>query len=230
MFRAYLVPINRAGWPFIAIFAAATVLAALFVGQWLTWILFLLTVWCCYFFRDPERVVPTRDGLVISPADGLVQSVGRVEPPVELGLPPDRHYTRISVFMDVFDVHVNRSPVDGRVISCRYTPGKFLNAALDKASVENERQAISMETADGLPIGVVQIAGLVARRILCHATPGETLRRGQRFGLIRFGSRVDVFVPEGTAIVAIPGQHAYAGETVLADLISTEGSRAGEWR
>ncbi len=228
--RAYLPPIHRAGWPFLAAFAIATILVALFLWQPLAWVLGLLTVWCAYFFRDPERVVPTREGLVISPADGLVQSVGRVEPPVELGLMPDKHYTRISVFMDVFDCHVNRAPVDGRVSSARYTPGKFLNAALDKASLENERQAITLETHDGTQIGVVQIAGLVARRIICNAQPGEWLRRGQRFGLIRFGSRVDVFVPEGTAVMAVPGQHAYAGETVLADLRTNEGSRMGEWR
>lgn len=228
MLRSYLVPINRAGWPFIAIFAILAIIGAA-ISQPLGWIGLIVTAWSTYFFRDPERVVPSREGLVISPADGLVQTVGRATPPPELGLPEIPH-NRVSVFMDIFDVHVNRIPISGKVTASHYRAGKFLNAALDKASDENERHSIRLTTPTGMQIGVVQIAGLVARRISCDVREGQEVRTGQRYGLIRFGSRLDIFLPAEVSIMVAPGQHAYAGETVLADLTANEPSRLGEYR
>jgi phosphatidylserine decarboxylase len=221
--RNVLVPIHPEGRRFIAMFAAGAVVLFLIWAP-LGWIGVFLTLWCAYFFRDPERFTPVRDGLVISPADGMVQSVTPAVPPpdLDLGTAP---LPRISVFMNVFDVHVNRSPVNGTVEVRAYTPGAFLNAALDKASEENERMALSIRLADGRRIGCVQIAGLVARRILCWVVPGRKLDAGERFGLIRFGSRVDVYLPEGVAPLVAVGQRAIAGETVLADLQSTEPQR-----
>lgn len=228
MLRSYLIPINRAGWPFIAIFAVLAIVGA-YYSQPLGWIGFIVTAWCTYFFRDPERVVPSRDGLVISPADGLIQTVGRATPPPELGL-PEIPYNRISVFMDIFDVHVNRIPISGKVTASHYRAGKFLNAALDKASDDNERHSIRITTPGGIQVGCVQIAGLVARRISCDAREGRDVRTGERYGLIRFGSRLDIFLPADISITVAPGQHSYAGETVLADLTSAEPSRLGEYR
>ena len=221
-----LVPIHREGYRFIAIFAAVTlVLFWLNLGI-LAWIGLILTLWCAYFFRDPERVTPLREGLVISPADGRVSAIEEVIPPVELDM-PRQAVTRISVFMNVFDVHVNRSPIDAAIARIIYVPGLFLNADLDKASLDNERQALTLERDNGQRIGVVQIAGLVARRIVKFAGEGEHLAAGQRFGLIRFGSRVDVYLPQGVKAMACIGQRAVAGETVLADLNSAEPERAG---
>jgi phosphatidylserine decarboxylase len=219
-----LVPIHRDGLKFVAAFAIVT--AVLFWLGWppLAWLGVLLTAWCIYFFRDPERVTPVRDGLVISPADGRVSSVTRVTPPLELDLEREP-VTRISIFMNVFDVHVNRSPVAGRIAHISYIPGTFINADLDKASEDNERQALTIEMAGGRMIGVVQIAGLVARRIIKFVAPGDQLVAGQRFGLIRFGSRVDVYLPAGASALVSVGQRAVAGETVLADLVSSEGER-----
>ncbi len=219
-----LVPVHRDGLKFVAIFAAVTlVLFWLGLGP-LAWLGVLLTVWCAYFFRDPERITPVRAGLVISPADGRVSFVGKVVPPPELDL--ERiPVTRISVFMNVFDVHVNRSPVEARISHIGYIPGAFINAELDKASEDNERQAFTLEMIDGHRLGVVQIAGLVARRIIKFVEPGDQLVAGQRFGLIRFGSRVDVYLPEGINALVSVGQRAMAGETVLADIASPEGER-----
>jgi phosphatidylserine decarboxylase len=218
------VPVHRDGMKFIAAFAAVTSLLFWIGLGPIAWLGVVLTVWCAYFFRDPERVTPLRAGLVISPADGRVSAIARVMPPPELDL--DREpVTRISIFMNVFDVHVNRSPVDARIVKIAYVPGAFLNADLDKASEDNERQALTLEMADGRRIGVVQIAGLVARRIVTFVATGDSLVCGERFGLIRFGSRVDVYLPSnGNALVSV-GQRAVAGETVLADLASPEGER-----
>ena len=221
-----LVPIHREGYRFIAIFAAVTLALFLFGLTPLAWIGAVLTLWCTYFFRDPERVTPLRDGLVISPADGRVSAIEEVIPPLELDLPREP-VTRISVFMNVFDVHVNRSPLDSTVRRITYVPGLFVNADLDKASLDNERQAVTLERANGQSIGVVQIAGLVARRIVKFVNDGDHLSAGQRFGLIRFGSRVDVYLPPGVKSFACVGQKAVAGETVLADLNSLEPERAG---
>ena len=228
LLKPVLVPINRDGWPFIAAFAVVTVVLAI-VWQPLGWIGAALTGWCTYFFRDPPRVTPTRPGLVVSPADGIVQMIRPAVPPEDLGLAP-QPLTRISVFMNVFDVHVNRSPVSGTVANLAYRPGKFFNASLDKASEFNERQAIALRLADGRDLVVVQIAGLVARRIRCDLRQNQAVRTGERFGLIRFGSRVDVYLPAGVAPLVAPGQTTIAGETVIADLAAAEAARHGEER
>ena len=221
-----LAPVHKEGYPFVLGAGAITALLYYFNVPVLPTIGVVLTLWCAYFFRDPERVTPTRKGLVISPADGRVSSITSVIPPSELDLPRIPH-TRISVFMNVFDVHVNRSPIEARILHIAYVPGAFLNAELDKASEDNERQAFTLERDGGQRIGVVQIAGLVARRIVKFVDEGERLSTGQRFGLIRFGSRVDVYLPEGVQPLAILGQRAIAGETVLADLDGSETARIG---
>jgi phosphatidylserine decarboxylase len=220
------VPVHREGWKFVAIAAAVTLVLYWFDLDLLALLALVLTLWCAYFFRDPERVTPLRQGLVISPADGRVSAIESVVPPPELDLPRET-FTRISVFMNVFDVHINRAPVDARIAHIAYVPGKFLNAELDKASEDNERQAMTLELEDGRKIGVVQIAGLVARRIVKFVDDGDMLKAGERFGLIRFGSRVDVYLPKGVSVFAVVGQRAIAGETVLADFASDESERAG---
>lgn len=222
------LPIHREGWPFIALFAIGALLLGLLWGP-LGWIGLVLTGWCAYFFRNPDRVTPARPGLVISPADGVVCLVGHAVPPSELGMGNEPRM-RVSVFMSVFDVHVNRTPIDGKVTKIAYKPGKFLNASLDKASEDNERMAVRMEAADGAEFAFVQIAGLVARRIKCDLVEGQEVRAGQRFGLIRFGSRVDVYLPDGVAPLVTCGQRCIAGETVLADVTATEAARQGEVR
>jgi phosphatidylserine decarboxylase len=212
--RKTFVPIHREGYPFIAAFVAATLVLGLF-SYTLFWIGLILTAWCVYFFRDPPRVTPLDDRLVVSPADGTVSSVGPAVPPKELGLGGDE-LLRISVFMNVFACHVNRAPVRGRIARIEYRPGKFMNAELDKASAENERNGLVIESPHG-PVAAVQIAGLVARRIVCWAEAGGTIGVGERIGLIRFGSRVDVYLPAGATPRVAVGQTAIAGETVLAD-------------
>ena len=219
-------PIHREGWRFIAIFASITLLFFWFGFQPVGWVGVVLTSWCAYFFRDPERVTPLQEGLVISPADGRVSAIETVVPPPELELPREP-MTRISVFMNVFDVHVNRSPISARIAKLTYVPGLFLNAELDKASEDNERQALTLQLEDGTKLGVVQIAGLVARRIVKFTSEGNSLQVGERFGLIRFGSRVDVYLPKSVAVLACLGQRAVAGETVLADFKNTGASRSG---
>ncbi|MGB0669903.1 MAG: phosphatidylserine decarboxylase [Rhodospirillales bacterium] len=228
MLKVVLVPIHPAGYPFIAIFAVAA-LAMTWAWAPLGFVGLVLTAWCIYFFRNPNRVTPMRDGLVISPADGVVQSVTRAVPPPELNM-GDQPRTRVAVFMNVFNVHVNRSPYAGTITACGYRKGRFLNASLDKASEENERQSLKVTADDGTEIGFVQIAGLVARRIICDVKEGDYLRTGQRFGLIRFGSRVDIYLPEGVGVAVIEGQTTVAGETVIADLKADEPNREGEVR
>lgn len=216
-----LVPIHREGWPFIAIAGFITILLGWFWDP-LFWIGLILTAWVCYFFRDPQRVTPVGDGLVISPADGTVCMVGPARPPLELDL-GDEPMTRICIFMNVFNCHVNRAPVSGAIRQIAYTPGKFLNAELDKASEHNERNGLIIDSDHGT-IGVVQIAGLVARRIVCFVGQGESINAGERFGLIRFGSRLDVYLPHGTAPKVGIGQTMVAGESVLADLTAAKGA------
>ena len=228
MTRYLWIPIHREGWPFIALFAVAAVLLGLAWAP-LGWVGAVLTLWCATFFRNPDRVTPSRPGLVISPADGIVCMVGDAVPPPELGM-ADRPRPRVSVFMSVFDVHINRLPVDATVATVAYRPGKFLNASLDKASDDNERLGLRLVLADGRDIGCVQVAGLVARRIKCDVAEGVDGRAGQRYGLIRFGSRVDVYLPDGVAPLVACGQRMIAGETVLADLAGTEPAREGEVR
>lgn len=218
------VPIHREGYRFIAIFAGVTLVLFWLDVKVLAWLGVIATAWCAYFFRDPERVTPQRAGLVISPADGRISAIEKVIPPPELDLVREPT-TRISVFMNVFDVHVNRSPIDAKIAKITYIPGVFLNAELDKASEHNERQAFTLELSSGGKLGVVQIAGLIARRIVKFVSEGERLAAGQRLGLIRFGSRVDVYLPKGTNPLVAVGQSAIAGETVFADLTSPEGER-----
>ena len=226
MLNTVLVPINRAGWPFIGLFAAASVAMA-YVAQPLGLIGAVLTLWCAYFFRDPERVTPTRRGLIVSPADGIVQLVDAAVPPPELEM-GDISRPRVAIFMNVFNVHVNRSPCDGTITKSVYITGKFFNASLDKASEQNERQAVRLTTSGGKDIAFVQIAGLVARRIVCELAEGQTLKAGERFGLIHFGSRVDVYLPEGATPLVAKGQISVAGETVIADLRSRDSAPDGE--
>lgn len=228
MLTAYLVPIHRAGWPFIAAFAVAA--AALFLAGWPLGVLGVaLTLWCAYFFRDPKRVTPVREGLIVSPADGRVQTVDEAAPPPELGMGDERR-SRVCIFMDVFDVHVNRVPCDGTVARIAYRPGKFVNASLDKASEGNERLSVRLAMGDGADIACVQIAGLIARRIRCDLAEGARVLAGQRLGIIRFGSRVDVYLPAGVAPLVARGQRAVAGETVIADSRAQEPARTGEER
>ena len=225
MLSTFVKPMHREGRKFVAIFAGIA-LVLFVIWAPLGWIGLGLTVWCYYFFRDPARVTPTREGLMVSPADGIVSLLEAAVPPAELGL-GDRPMMRVSVFMSVFNCHVNRAPIAGRVERIAYRPGKFLNASLDKASEDNERNGLVLALADGRRLGVVQIAGLVARRIVCFTREGADLATGERFGLIRFGSRLDVYLPEGVAPLVAVGQGTIAGETVIADLASHEAPRAG---
>lgn len=228
MLKDVLIPIHRAGWPFIGAALVAAVVLSLF-WEPLFWIGLLAAAFCTYFFRDPERITPARAGLVVSPADGLVSAVESVVPPPELNM-GDAPRTRVSIFLNVFDVHINRVPADGVISGLAYHKGTFVNAALDKASDQNERQSVRMTTADGRDIAFVQIAGLIARRIVCDLVQGQAVRAGERFGLIRFGSRTDVYLPDGVAPLVAPGQRMIGGETVVADLESSEGPRGGEVR
>ena len=210
--------IHREGYPLIAIFAGVNLLGFL-LAAWLGWLLLPITIWCVAFFRDPERNTPEGAGLIICPADGKLLPIVNAAPPAELGM-GDQPRPRLSIFMNVFNVHVNRNPVSGHVIALAYRAGKFFNASFDKASIHNERMSIRLrpegESGDGRDLAVVQIAGLVARRIVCDLAQGEGVRRGDRFGIIRFGSRVDVYLPPGTEILVQPGITTRAGETVLA--------------
>jgi phosphatidylserine decarboxylase len=225
--RAQLVPLHPQGYPFVGGFALAS-LVLFWLWPPLGWLGTLATLWCAYFFRDPPRVTPVRDGIVVAPADGRVSQIVNAVPPAELEL-GSRPLPRVSIFMSVFDCHVNRSPVAGRIERIVYRPGKFLNADLDKASEDNERNAlvIAMDTgmATGTRVGVIQIAGLVARRIVPFVRQGEAVAAGQRIGMIRFGSRLDVYLPEGTRALVAQGQIAIAGETVLADFAALEAGR-----
>lgn len=221
--RQQIVPITPEGYPFIGAFALVA-LVLFWLWSPLGWIGTVLTLWCVYFFRDPPRVTPVREGLVVAPADGRVSQITTAPPPHELGLGATP-LPRVSIFMSVFDCHVNRSPVSGRVEKILYQPGKFLNADLDKASVDNERNSLVISTAT-TRIAVVQIAGLVARRIVCFVREGQPVGAGERFGMIRFGSRLDVYLPEGASPLVAVGQLSIAGETVLADLANADGGRA----
>jgi phosphatidylserine decarboxylase len=221
--RQQLVPIHPQGYPFIGAFALASIIL-FWLWSPLGWIGTVLTVWCALFFRDPPRVTPAREDLVIAPADGMVSRIAQVVPPAELGLGP-APLPRVSIFMSVFNCHINRSPVAGRIERIVYREGKFLNADLDKASEDNERNALVIFPGT-VRIGVVQIAGLVARRIVSWCREGEVLGAGERFGMIRFGSRLDVYLPAGVKPLVAEGQTSIAGETVLADLRLNEPARA----
>jgi phosphatidylserine decarboxylase len=220
--RSQFVPINPEGYPFIGGIALVSLVLFIFVPP-LGWIGTVLTLWCAYFFRDPPRVTPLGKGLVVAPADGRISLVTNAVPPPELGL-GTVPLPRVSVFMSVFDCHVNRSPVTGRIERIAYTPGKFINADLDKASDDNERNGFVIAAESGR-IGVVQIAGLIARRIVCWTNEGQELSAGERIGMIRFGSRVDVYLPAGSVPLVAEGQTSLAGETVFADFASAPQSR-----
>ncbi len=221
--RRNLAPIHPEGYLFVAGFAVVT-LILWWLWAPLGWIGLLATLWCAYFFRDPARVTPVDNDLVISPADGRISFAGFASPPPELdlGMAP---LQRVSIFMSVFDCHVNRSPVDGRVERTAYHPGLFLNAELDKASEDNERNSIVIDAPAG-KFGVVQIAGLVARRIVCCTREGAHLAAGERIGLIRVGSRVDVYLPQAAQIVVGLDSHAVAGETVIAEVSAAPATRS----
>ena len=222
-----LVPIHSAGIPFIAIFVILTVIMGWFWSP-LYFFGLVLTLWCVYFFRNPVRVTPILSGtnknnLIISPADGRVIEISKITPDEEIGLPLG-NWTRVCVFMNVFDVHVNRSPMLGKIFYKNYIPGSFFNASLDKASSENERLILGMETENGKKIAFVQIAGLVARRIICDVGIGSLLKAGEVFGLIRFGSRVDIYFPSDVSVMVLKGQKMIAGETIIGDFTKSSKS------
>jgi phosphatidylserine decarboxylase len=225
MLRQVLVPLYPDGWKFVAIGAAATLILFLL---WTPagWLALIVTLWVAYFFRDPWRVTPTRAGLIISPADGIVVSIAPAPPPPELDMGADP-VTRIGIFLNLFDVHVARAPFAGMVAARHYTPGRFINASLDKASEHNERLALRFSAADGPDIACVLIAGLVARRIVCPLIAGQRIGAGERIGIIRFGSRADIYVPQPYVPLVAIGQRMVAGETVLADREAREPPRDG---
>lgn len=225
MLKIVAVPMHKEGRKFVAAFAVITLGLAL-VWEPFFWLGLGATVWCYYFFRDPVRVITQQQGLVLSPADGIVSLIEDVIPPEDLGL-GEKSVKRVSVFMNVFNCHVNRAPISGKISQVVYRHGRFLNASLDKASEHNERNSLTIETDDGARIGVVQIAGLVARRIVCFVKEGDVVDVGYRFGLIRFGSRLDVYLPEGVTSLVAVGQTAVAGETILADLADPQRQRSG---
>jgi len=225
MLKIVAVPMHKEGRKFVATFAAISAVLW-FIWMPLFWLGVGATVWCYYFFRDPVRVIPQQEGLVMSPADGIISLIEDVIPPTDMGLGGEP-VQRVSVFMNVFNCHVNRVPIAGEITHVGYHSGKFLNASLDKASEHNERNCITIEAPDGVRIGVVQIAGLVARRIVCFVRVGDKLGVGHRFGLIRFGSRLDVYLPKGVSPLVAVGQTAVAGETILADLADPGQHRPG---
>lgn len=212
-----LAPPHQAARPFLIGGGVAALLGLVLLGNWLFWLAAAFVAFCLYFFRDPERVPPARPGLVLAPADGHVVSVAPAVAPAELGLGAEPRW-RVAIFLSVLDVHVNRMPAEGTVTRIAYHHGKFLSANLDKASDENERNAIALALPDGRDLAVVQIAGLVARRILCDAKVGDSVHAGDRFGIIRFGSRTDVYLPEGVLPLVSEGQTMIGGETVIAEL------------
>lgn len=226
--KTFLAPIHHAGWPFIALFAVITIIFMSF-SQVLGFLGLLLTGWCTYFFRHPRRVTPLGEGLIVSPGDGIVTKIEKAVPPQELKW-TKKPLTRLSIFLNVFDVHVNRIPVDGIITKIQYHPGKFFNASLDKASEFNEKNAVLIKTPSGQEILVIQIAGLIARRILCDVHVEQEVKAGETFGMIRFGSRVDLYFPAGINPQVIEGQRMIGGETILGDFFSPAPQRLGEVR
>ena len=225
MLRQVLAPVHPDGWKFIAAAAVATLILFL-LWRPAGWIALILTLWMAYFFRDPWRVTPTRPGLIVSPADGIVAAIRPAPPPPELDM-GNAPVPRIGIFLNLFDVHVARAPAGGRILARRYTKGRFVNASLDKASLDNERLALRLAPAEAPEIGFVLIAGLVARRIVCPLYEGQLVGPGERIGLIRFGSRVDVYCPPPYLPLVIAGQRTIAGETVLADRAAAQPASDG---
>ena len=224
-----MVSLDRDGWRFVLIFAFFALILFM-LSPFLGGLGGILTAWCFYFFRDPDRVTPTRQGLVISPADGLVVSINPGTPPKELELDPKTSWLKVSIFLNVFDVHVNRIPLDGTIVKSVYHPGKFLNASFDKASDVNERHAYVVKRGTQTLLPFVQVAGLVARRIRCDIKEGMKVKAGQRFGMIRFGSRADVYLPKGVQPMICEGQRMVGGETIIADLNATTSAMEGDVR
>ncbi len=214
--KKFIHPIHKEGYVFIAIFLIAS-LFLYSIWEFLGVIGFILTAWCVYFFRDPVRYVPQNDGLVVAPADGTIVMITKAKLPSDLESEDDEEKTRISIFLSVIDVHVNRTPVAGVIEKVKYHTGKFLSAETDKASDDNERNSLIIKTDDGKRFGVVQIAGLIARRIVCDAREGREYARGERFGIIRFGSRVDIYMPSSLVPKVAIGQKVLGGETILAE-------------
>ena len=215
--KKYLPPINKAGYPFIVVFVLVALILSTF-SDFLGWIGIILSIWCVYFFRDPERITPKGDKFLISPADGKILSVTTSKSPENLLDKKQKEMKKISIFMDVFNVHVNRIPISGKIVWLKYVPGTFLNASFDKASEDNERMIIKIEISKDFHIYVVQIAGLIARRIKCDLTENQHVKSGDRFGIIRFGSRVDIYMPEEFKVNVFEGQTSISGETILANL------------
>ena len=219
--KNFLPPINSAGYPFIILFALVAFILSL-ISDFLGWIGFVLTLWCVYFFRDPERVTPEKTNVLISPADGKIVFSGLSKSPDNLSDNKQLDLNKVSIFMNVFDVHVNRIPISGKITWLKYVPGTFLNASLDKSSENNERMIVKIEVSKGVYVYVVQIAGLIARRIKCELTENDSVTMGQRYGLIRFGSRVDVYFPKNFNILVNKGQTSISGETIIADFNLTK--------
>jgi len=213
----YIPPISKEGFLFIGICVAVTLLLFSFSKNNLGWIMVMVTIWCTAFFRDPERVTPKGNNLIISAADGVVDQIVEVLPPAELGM-GNQKMLRVSVFLNVFDVHINRIPIQGKIKALHYHPGKFISATKEKASDDNERQSVLIETSNGTEIAVVQIAGYIARRIVCNLDEKQQVNTGERFGMIRFGSRVDLYLPKGVELKVALGQYMIGGETVIATL------------
>jgi phosphatidylserine decarboxylase len=223
--RRVLAPLHPDGFKFVAVGVVATLLLFLLWAP-AGWAAAVVTLWMVYFFRDPWRVTPTRPGLLISPADGIVVSIAAATPPAELAM-GDMAVVRIGIFLNIFDVHVTRAPVGGRVAAMRYTKGRFVNASLDKASLDNERLAIRIAPPEGPDVAFVLVAGLVARRIVCNLYDGQQVATGQRVGIIRFGSRVDIYCPPPYVPMVVAGQRMVGGETVIADRLAEESPRQG---
>ena len=219
--KNFLPPINSAGYPFIILFALVAFILSL-ISDFLGWIGFILTLWCVYFFRDPERVIPEKTNILVSPADGKIVFSGLSKSPENLSDNKQLDLNKVSIFMNVFDVHVNRIPISGKIAWLKYVPGTFLNASLDKSSENNERMIAKIEVSKGVFVYVVQIAGLIARRIKCELTENDSVTMGQRYGLIRFGSRVDLYFPKNFNILVNKGQTSISGETIIADFTLTK--------
>lgn len=226
--KDYIPSINKEGYLLILGFLLATLILFMMSNS-LGWIGIILTIWCVLFFRDPDRVTPIGDELIISPGDGIIQAITKAKLPKEL-MDDSPEMTRISIFLSVFDVHVNRIPITGKIIGAHYNPGKFFNASLDKASEFNERQSLLIKTNNDIEIGVVQIAGLIARRIICNVKTNDDVIAGKRFGIIKFGSRVDIYLPSNIEPQVVKGQYVIGGETVLANLTANLPERLGEVR
>ncbi len=214
--KKFIPPIHPAGFPFIIIFIVAALILSL-ISDFLGWVGFILTIWCTYFFRDPERIKPDKNNILLSPADGKILFVGKSKSPGNLSDNQSKEMQKISIFMNVFDVHINRIPISGKISWLKYVPGTFLNASLDKSSEDNERMIIKIEYSKNKYVYVVQIAGLIARRIKCDLSENQSVTIGDRFGLIRFGSRVDLYFPNDFDPLVSEGQTSISGETILAD-------------